>query len=134
MRRDDGDHPNGITDFIVVRTIDHLRALGHSSLGLNFATMRAVLAGETGDGVTTRVERWVLTKMSDSMQIESLWRYNAKFDPTWRPRYAVWDGAARSVPVALAVARAEAFWELPLVGRFLVPADSDDEPPRRTRP
>ena len=27
----------------------------------------------------------------DSMQIESLWRFNAKFDPDWQPRYAVYD-------------------------------------------
>jgi lysylphosphatidylglycerol synthetase-like protein (DUF2156 family) len=125
MRRDDGEHPNGLTDFIVVRTIEHLRDQGRSGLGLNFATMRAILAGEAGGGVGVRVERWLLRRMSDSMQIESLWRYNAKFDPEWKPRYAVYDGPGSMVPAAVAVARAESFWELPLIGRFLVPADVD---------
>lgn len=125
MRRDQGEHPNGITDFIVVRTIERLRDEGRKGLGLNFATMRAVLAGETGEGAVTKVERWLLKRMNDSMQIESLWRYNAKFDPDWKARYAVYDSAEHVLPAALAVARAESFWELPLIGRFLVPTDND---------
>jgi len=28
--------------------------------------------------------------MSDSMQIESLWRYNAKFQPAWEPRFILY--------------------------------------------
>jgi lysylphosphatidylglycerol synthetase-like protein (DUF2156 family) len=126
MRRTDGPHPNGLIDFVVVRTIEHLRERGMTGLGLNFATMRAVLAGETGDAWTQRIERWLLKRMSDSMQIESLWRYNAKFSPTWRPRYAVYDAPEHMLPAALAVARAESFFELPLIGRFLTP-DADPE-------
>jgi lysyl-tRNA synthetase class 2 len=60
--------------------------------------------------------------MSDSMQIESLWRFNAKYDPDWLPRYAVYDAHENLLPAALAVARAESFWELPLIGRLFVPA------------
>ncbi|MEA2827220.1 MAG: lysyl-tRNA synthetase, class [Actinomycetota bacterium] len=122
MRRDDGEHPNGITDFVVVETIRHLRQLGLSGLGLNFATMRAVIAGEFGDGLGQRSQRWLLRQMSDSMQIESLWRFAAKFDPDWQPRYAVYDGSEHVLPGAIAVARAESFWELPVIGRFFKPA------------
>jgi lysylphosphatidylglycerol synthetase-like protein (DUF2156 family) len=121
MRRTDGPHPNGLIDFVVVRTIEHLRSLGMAGLGLNFATMRAVLAGETGDAWSQRIERWLLKRMGESMQIESLWKYNAKFTPTWRARYAVWDSPENMLPAALAVARAESFFELPVIGRFLTP-------------
>jgi lysylphosphatidylglycerol synthetase-like protein (DUF2156 family) len=121
MRRDAGEHPNGLLDFVVVETIRHLAGNGYRRLGLNFATMRAVLAGESGAGIATRVERWALKRMSGSMQIESLWRFNAKFDPEWQPRFAVYDTVGNIVPVAFAIARAESFWELPLLGRFLVP-------------
>ena len=107
MRRTDAPAPNGVTDFVVVQTIRHLRDNGHRGLALNFATMRAVLAGETGDGLGTRVEQWLLKRMSASMQIESLWYFNAKYDPTWRPRFAVYDGPEQVLPSALAVARAE---------------------------
>ena len=68
--------------------------------------------------------------MSDSMQIESLWRFNAKYDPDWQPRYAVYDSPEHMVPAALAVATAESFWELPLIGRFLVPAGTEAEASR----
>ena len=121
MRRTNGPHPNGLIDFVVVRTIEELRARGMTGLGLNFATLRAVLAGETGDGMSQRVERWLLRRMSDSMQIESLWKYNAKFNPSWRARYAVYDAPEHMLAAALAVARAESFFELPIIGRFLTP-------------
>ena len=119
MRRSEGEHPNGLTDFVVVRTIERLRAEGHRGLSLNFATMRAVLAGEMGDSVGRRVEKRVMQHLSDSMQIESLWRYNAKFQPAWRRRYLAYDSPEHLVAVGIAVAGAEQFWELPLVGRFL---------------
>ena len=119
MRRSEGEHPNGLTDFVVVRTIERLRADGHDGLSLNFATMRAVLAGEMGDSVGRRVEKRVMQHLSDSMQIESLWRYNAKFQPAWRRRYLAYDSPEHLVAVGFAVASAEQFWELPLVGRFL---------------
>jgi lysylphosphatidylglycerol synthetase-like protein (DUF2156 family) len=121
MRRDDGDHPNGLLDCCIVGTIEHLRALGYHALGLNFATMRAVLAGEGGDGVGVKMQRWLAQRLSGSMQIESLWRFTAKFDPSWLPRFAVYDAFEHMVPAALAIARAESWWELPMVGRFFVP-------------
>ena len=129
MRRDCGEHPNGLLDFVIVETIGHLRDEGFERLGLNFATMRAVLAGETGTGLVGGVERWVLRRLSGSMQIESLWRFNDKFDPDWVPRYLVYDSPEHLVPVAFAVARAESMWEIPLIGRFLTPA-SDLSPAR----
>jgi lysylphosphatidylglycerol synthetase-like protein (DUF2156 family)/UDP-2,3-diacylglucosamine pyrophosphatase LpxH len=121
LRADGSPHPNGLLDFVVVETIRHLRDRGRRGLGLNFATMRAVVAGEAGAGAVQRAERWLLRRMSDSMQIESLWRFNAKYDPDWSPRYAVYDAPENILPAALAMARAESFWELPVVGRFFVP-------------
>ena len=119
MRRTTRDVPNGLTDFVVVETIRHLAATGHPGLALNFATMRAVLAGEDVGRPTARLERWVLGRMSDSMQIESLWYFNAKYDPEWRPRYAVYDSVESFAQAAVAIARAESFSELPVVGRLL---------------
>jgi lysylphosphatidylglycerol synthetase-like protein (DUF2156 family) len=121
MRRTRGEHPNGLTDFLVVKTIEHLRSEGRRGLGLNFATMRAVLAGERSDSVTTRLGRRVLLRLSEDMQIESLWRFSAKFDPAWRPRYVVLEARELALGTGLAIARAESFWELPVVGRFFRP-------------
>ncbi len=123
MRRDLGSHPNGLTDFMIVSTIEYLLENGFEHLSLNFATMRAILSGEM-DSVTQKVEKWLLKRMSDSMQIESLWRFNSKFDPTWHPRYVIYDNAEHLPAIALAIARAEALWELPIIGRFLNPGDT----------
>lgn len=128
MRRDDGTHPNGVVDFVVVETIRYLRERGMSGLGLNFATMRAVVAGELGDGLGQRAQRWLLRQLSESMQIESLWHFTAKYDPDWQPRYAVYDAPEHVLPGAIAVARAESFWELPVIGRFLKPAAVPQHP------
>jgi len=121
MRRSIGQHPNGLLDYVLMETIFHLKAGGHRGLTLNFATLRAVLAGETGDGVSQRIERWLLQKMSDTMQIESLRHFNAKYDPDWRPRYAVYESPGNILPSAWAVAKAESFVELPVIGRMFTP-------------
>ena len=139
MRRSDRPHPNSISDFVVVSTILAIREWGATGLALNFATLRAVLAGESGDGWSKRMQAVVARHLSSSMQIESLWKHNAKYRPAWQPRFAVYDGAEHMVVSALAVARAESFWELPVIGRFLQPrpkteAEAAPEPPREPVP
>jgi lysylphosphatidylglycerol synthetase-like protein (DUF2156 family) len=119
MRRDPGEHPNGLLDFALCRTIEHLAAEGARGLSLNFAAMRSVLEGESGDGVTQRVERWALKRLSGVLQIESLWRFNAKYEPSWLPRYIVYDSPELFVPTAVQIMRAESLTEMPVVGRLL---------------
>ncbi len=123
MRRDRGEHPNGLIDFALVSTIHHLRELGCSGLSLNFAALRSVLDGERGDGVGQRVERWALKKMSSFLQIETLWRFNAKYEPDWLPRYVVYDTPEHLVPVVLAILRAESLAEVPVIGRMIAASD-----------
>jgi lysylphosphatidylglycerol synthetase-like protein (DUF2156 family) len=135
MRRSErGDHPNGLTELVVVDTIEHLRKEGYEGLALNFATFRAVLASEAGDRFVHRVEKWFLERMSDSMQIESLWTFNEKFQPEWHPRYACYDSPEHLLAASIAVARAESFWELPLIGRFFARTADDAEPRPRQLP
>ena len=119
MRRDPGEHPNGLLDFALVSTIDHLRESGDRGLSLNFAAMRSLLDGESGDKLTQRVERWALRRLSGVLQIESLWRFNAKYEPSWLPRYVVWDSAEQFVPTVVQILRAESLTEIPVVGRLL---------------
>ena len=119
MRRDPGDHPNGLLDFALCSTITHLKEMGMKGLSLNFAAMRSILEGESGDGVTQRVERWALRRLSGVLQIETLWRFNAKYEPRWLPRYIVFDSAEQFVPVAVQIMRAESLTEVPVIGRLL---------------
>jgi hypothetical protein len=123
MRRDRGEHPNGLIDFALVSSIEHFRSNGHTGLSLNFAALRSILDGERGDGMTQRVERWALKKMSSFLQIETLWRFNAKYEPQWLPRYVVYDTAEHLVPVVLAILRAESLSEVPVIGRMIAASD-----------
>jgi lysylphosphatidylglycerol synthetase-like protein (DUF2156 family) len=119
MRRDPANHPNGLLDFALCSTIEHLKAGGYEGLSLNFAALRSTLSGDKGDGTVQRAERWFLKKMSNFAQIESLWRFNAKYEPEWLPRYVVFDAAEHLVPVVMAILRAESLWEIPVLGRLL---------------
>ena len=122
MRRtNDPDAPNGLTDFVIIETINWMAERGLNGLGLNFAVMRAVVADETGSGPWHSAEKSLLHHFSDTMQIESLWNFNKKYDPQWRPRYSVADDRAHLPWAGLAIARAESVSELPVVGRFMTP-------------
>jgi len=113
------DAPNGLTDFVIIETLAWMAGQGLHGLGLNFATMRAVVSGEAEGGPWLTLERSVLRHFSDTMQIESLWKFNKKYDPEWVPRYAVTGPFLRVADESLAIARAESVTELPVVGRWL---------------
>jgi lysylphosphatidylglycerol synthetase-like protein (DUF2156 family) len=119
MRRDPGEHPNGLIDYALCSTIAHLAEEGHRGLSLNFAAFRSVLDGERGEGTFTKVERWALRRLSGILPIETLWSFNAKYQPAWLPRYLVYPAAESFVPVVAAILRAEAITEIPVVGRLL---------------
>jgi lysyl-tRNA synthetase class 2 len=53
--------------------------------------------------------REILLIASRWFQIESLYRFNAKFRPVWEPRFVCYPGAADIPRVALAALEAEAF-------------------------
>jgi len=118
-RRTNGDLPNGLTDFVILETIHHLKSRGERGLCLNFAIMRAVLAGERGDGRLSDLQRHLLHRFGNGSQMETLWHYNDKYRPLWRPRYVVLDDLVRAVPQGLAIADAEGITEMPIVGRLL---------------
>jgi len=119
MRRDPGEHPNGLIDYALCSTIEFLRTQGAGGLSLNFAAFRSVLDGERGEGTFTRVERWAIKRLSGILPLETLWSFNAKYHPSWLPRHLVYPAAESFVPVVAATLRAESITELPLLGRFL---------------
>ncbi len=119
MRRNtDPTLPNGVIDYLIVETIGCLAARGQSGLGLNFAVLRSVVAGENG-GRLARMGRAVLRRAGANSQLESLWRFNAKFGPTWVPRYVLTSGMDGIAAQGLVIADVEGISELPLLGRFM---------------
>ena len=90
MRRDP-QTPNGLTEFLVARATELLRDRGLQEMSLNFAAFAKWMHNPE-----KRYER-VLGKLVSLgnrwFQIESLYRFNAKFFPRWEPRYLVYEGA-----------------------------------------
>jgi lysyl-tRNA synthetase class 2 len=104
MRRD-RETPNGLMEFLVVKAIELLRAEGVEELSLNFAAFARFIHRPRNPA-----ERFVgrLARLANPyFQIESLYRFNAKFHPRWEPRYLVYERARRLPRVGLAVMWAE---------------------------
>jgi lysyl-tRNA synthetase, class II len=110
MRRDKSAQ-GGLNDFLIVETIKAASGLGVKRISLNFAVFRAALErGERiGAGPVLRAWRAVLIFMSRWFQIESLYKFNAKFSPVWQPRFFVFPHTKDAPRIALAALEAEAF-------------------------
>jgi lysyl-tRNA synthetase class 2 len=117
MRRDKAAQP-GLNDFLIVETIKAASGLGIKRISLNFAVFRAALErGERiGAGPVLRAWRSVLIFMSKWFQIESLYKFNAKFCPVWQPRFFVFPSTKDAPRIALAALEAEAFLVWPRLG------------------
>jgi lysyl-tRNA synthetase class 2 len=112
------DLPNGIMDFLLIKTIRNVAAQGGGGLDLNFAVMRAVVSGERNTFLA-RLGRKTAGGTLGATQLKSLWRFNAKYQPRWVPRYIVLGTVDAMAPQGLAMADAEGVTELPLLGKFL---------------
>jgi lysyl-tRNA synthetase, class II len=99
MRRDH-DTPNGLTEFLVVRAVELLRERGVEELSLNFAAFARIIHAPAGRA--ERIGRRGLLAADRFFQIESLYRFNAKFQPRWEPRYFMVDGLSKLPRSALA--------------------------------
>jgi lysyl-tRNA synthetase class 2 len=110
MRRDRNAQA-GLNDFLIVEAIKAAPGLGVKRLSLNFAMFRAALErGERiGAGPVLKAWRNLLVFLSRWFQIESLYKFNAKFSPVWEPRFFVYPGGRDAPRIAFAALEAEAF-------------------------
>jgi lysyl-tRNA synthetase class 2 len=119
MRRD-RNAESGVNELLIVEALRACPSLGIKQVSLNFAVFRSTLErGERlGAGPLLRGWRRVLLFASRWFQIESLYRFNAKFQPTWVPRFIVYPGA-RDIPrIVVAALEAEAFLTWPSLRRL----------------
>jgi len=110
MRRDKTAQA-GLNDFLIVEAIKAAPGLGVKRVSLNFAMFRAALErGERiGAGPVLKAWRGLLVFLSRWFQIESLYKFNAKFAPVWEPRFFVFTSGRDAPRIALAALEAEAF-------------------------
>jgi lysyl-tRNA synthetase class 2 len=107
--------PNGMTEFLLVRSIELLRDRGVQEVSLNFAAFARVV--HAPQGILQRAARRMILYGDRFFQIESLYKFNAKFFPRWEPRYFMFDGF-RNLPRA-AIGAAHAEGHLPTPARLL---------------
>jgi lysyl-tRNA synthetase class 2 len=117
MRRDRTADP-GLNEFLIVAALREAKSMGIKRVSLNFAMFRSSLErGERlGAGPVLRAWRGILLFFSRWFQIESLYKFNAKFRPVWEPRFVVFQHTRDLPRIAVAALEAEAFLVLP---RFL---------------
>ncbi|QGV79279.1 transglutaminaseTgpA domain-containing protein [Streptomyces ficellus] len=113
MRRDRSADP-GMNELLIVAALQASPKLGIERVSLNFAMFRSALArGEKlGAGPVLRVWRGLLVFLSRWFQIESLYKFNAKFQPRWEPRFVVYRNARDLPRIGFAAMQAEGFVNL----------------------
>jgi len=113
MRRE-RDTPNGLTEFLVVKTIEELRGLGVEELSLNFAMFARLL--HSPHGILQRLLGRMISFADAFFQVERLYRFNAKFFPRWEPRYLMHEGILSLPRTGLAAMWIEGQLPKPSVG------------------
>ena len=110
MRRD-RNADAGLNELMIVAAVQAAPSLGVERLSLNFSVFRSTLerGGRLGAGPVLRAWRAILLWASRWFQIESLYRFNAKFRPVWEPRFICYPGAGDLPRIAIAALEAEAF-------------------------
>jgi lysyl-tRNA synthetase, class II len=111
MVRDPAVPDNGLNELLIADLLGACRSLDVDRVSLNFAVFRSALErGERiGAGPVARLWARLLRIASRWWQIETLYRFNARFAPAWVPRYLVFD-AVRDLPrIAIAAFEAEGY-------------------------
>jgi lysyl-tRNA synthetase class 2 len=114
MRRD-RTADNGLNEFLITEMLQACERLGVKRVSLNFAMFRAAIErGERlGAGPVSKGWSRLLLFASRWWQIESLYRFNAKFGASWAPRYICYAAPWSLARIAVATMEAEAFWRRP---------------------
>ncbi|MEV4558985.1 phosphatidylglycerol lysyltransferase domain-containing protein [Kitasatospora sp. NPDC049285] len=117
MRRDrESDH--GLVEHTVAELLERAREgaeplAGVARVSLNFAMFREVFEERLGAGPVLRLWRGVLRFLSRWWQLESLYRANARYRPSWEPRFVLYDKPSELPAIGLANALAEGFLTRP---------------------
>jgi lysyl-tRNA synthetase class 2 len=108
MRRD-RSADNGVNELMISGLLLAARDHDVHHVSLNFAAFRAVMeqGHRIGAGPIARMSVRLIRLVSRWIQIESLYRFNEKFQPRWVPRYLVYPGVRELPRVGIAAFEAE---------------------------
>jgi len=110
MQRERGAE-TGVNELMIVTSVNYAKEHGYKYISLNFAAFRSLFerADKISAGPITRGARNFIRFLSNFFQVESLYRFNAKFDPEWQTRYVLYPRAKDLPSVGWAALRAEKF-------------------------
>ena len=110
MQRERGTDP-GLNELMITETAEYSKTHGITHISLNFAAFRSLFerADKISAGPITRGTRNLIRFFSNWFQVESLYRFNAKFQPEWQTRYVLYPKASDLPKVGWAALRAEKF-------------------------
>jgi phosphatidylglycerol lysyltransferase len=102
------DTPNGIMDYLFIKSFLELKARGYARCNLGMAPMSGFQESEDSTlqerSIHTFFQRW-----ERIFSFQGLRFYKAKFASTWEPRYVIYRNALDLPRMALALARVSAF-------------------------
>jgi len=110
MQREKGVDP-GINELMIVTTVESAAKVGIKNISLNFAAFRSLFerADKISAGPLIRTMRNLIRFVSNWFPVESLYRFNAKFQPEWQTRYVLYPNPADLPRVGWAAIKAEQF-------------------------
>ena len=109
LRSKDAD--TGVNELIIYTAVTYAKEHKIKRISLNFAAFRSIFeeAERISAGPVIRLKRNFLRYISKWVQVESLYRFNAKFQPEWNPRYLIYPGPTKLIEIGIAVGKAEGF-------------------------
>jgi lysyl-tRNA synthetase, class II len=110
MQRENGTDA-GLNELMIAETAEYSKTNGITHISLNFAAFRSLFerADKISAGPITRGTRNLIRFLSNWFQVESLYRFNAKFQPEWQTRYVLYPKTKDLLKVSWAALRAEKF-------------------------
>lgn len=91
--------PNAIMEYLVIETLRQLKERGATKVSLNFSTFSSLSSSRAG--------AVLLRLFGRAVQLQSLETFNAKFRPSWAPRYALFPSWYSVPDVVYAIAVVE---------------------------
>ncbi len=106
--------PNGVNERMIADALDWARRHGVVEVSLNFAAFRGLLDEAARPRGWQAVQAFCVRRIEGrfGVQIDTLRRFNAKFQPRWIPRYLAYRSRADLPAIGVAAFSAEGF--LPL--------------------
>ena len=115
MRRSD-TATNGTTELMISTLMSRLGEWGIRRVSLNFVVFRETIEGAQAPQASRTTRAWgrTIKGVTRWSQVDSLYRFNTKFHPTWQPRYLLYPNPASLPRIAWTYLDAESFVPRPL--------------------